>query len=58
MSTGMSERVWLPYSMAFMVASLTAVLRRSRRAAGRPRAATASATRSMASRSLPGLAGE
>ena len=39
---------WLPYSMAFIAASLTAVLSRSRRAGGRPRSATAAATRSIA----------
>ena len=57
-STGTSGSFWLPYSMAFMVASLTAVLSRSRRAGskpdrGRPRRRRAS----MAIRSLPGSPG-
>ncbi len=57
MSTGTSARPWLPYSMAFIAASLTAVLRRSSRADGSPRSATAAATRSMARRSLPSSPG-
>ena len=40
-STGTSGSPWLPYSMAFIVASLTAVFSRSSRAGSSPRAATA-----------------
>ncbi len=56
-STGISGRPRLPCSIAFMVASATAVFSRSSRAGASPLAATASATRASASRSLPGSLG-
>ena len=52
-SIGMLGSDWLPYSIAFIAASLTAVLSRSSFAGSRPTPATASATRSIAWRSLP-----
>src|SRR5215207_4134864 len=55
--TGTSGRYSLPCSIAFIVASATAVLSLSRRAGGRPRFRTASATNSIASRSFPGSLG-
>ena len=57
MSTGTSGSPWLPYSIAFIAVSLTAVLSRSSRAGASPRSATAAATRSMARRSLPSSPG-
>ena len=53
MSIGMLGSDWLPYSIAFIAASLTAVFSRSSFAGCRPTPATASATRSIAWRSLP-----
>ena len=53
-STGISGRLRLPCSIAFMVASATAVFSRSSRGPVSPRPATASATRASATRSLPG----
>src|SRR3712207_1778391 len=56
-TTGTSGRDRLPCSMAFIVASATAVLSLSRRCSERPRSFTTSATLSIARRSFPGSLG-
>src|SRR5215213_2872130 len=53
-TTGTSGRYRLPCSMAFIVASATAVLSLSRRSFERPSSFTTSATLSIARRSFPG----
>src|SRR5918997_1244001 len=57
MMTGVSARYWLPCSIAFIVASATAVLSLSRVGGGNPSPFTAPATTSIARRSLPGSLG-
>src|SRR5215216_5133790 len=54
MTTGTSDRYWLPCSMAFIVASATAVLSLSRRCSERPSPFTTAATLSIARCSFPG----
>src|ERR671912_280147 len=53
-TTGTSDRYRLPCSIAFMVASATAVLSLSRRCSERPSSFTTSATLSIANLSFPG----
>src|SRR5215208_2309107 len=53
-TTGTSDRYRLPCSMAFIVASATAVLSLSRRCSERPSPFTTAATLSIARRSFPG----